>query len=92
MTVHEPENKNNSGRRSRQQLYCRPESKLYHQQRLQPKRSCDSLGCSLSPATLQLRGGSAWVHVKARVIWMSEFRVWTGGRAMPVLQLMLRLL
>lgn len=86
MTVHEPENKNNSGRRSRQQLYRRPESKLYRQQRSQPKKSCNSQGCSLSPATLQLRRGSAWAHVKACVTQMSEFRVLAGGRAMPVLQ------
>lgn len=93
MTVRELENKNNSGRRSRQQLYCRPESKLYRQQHSQPKRSYDSQVCSLSPAPLQLReGGSAWVHVKARVTRMSELRVQTGARAVPVLQLMLRLL
>lgn len=54
--VHEPEKKNNSGSRSRQQLYRRPESKLYRQQHSQPK-SCDSQGCSLSPAPLQLQGG-----------------------------------
>ena len=57
MTVREAENKNNSGRRSRQQLYRRPESKLYRQQHSQPKRSCNSHGCSLSPAPLQLWGG-----------------------------------
>lgn len=64
VTISEPENKNNSGRTSRQQLHHRPESKLYHQQHWQPKRSCSSQGCSLSPASER---ASAWPHVEARV-------------------------
>lgn len=68
VTTRELEIKNNSGRRSIQQLYCRPRSKLYCQQHSQPKGSCDSQSCSISPTTFQLRVGVlVWVHVKVHV-------------------------